>query len=565
MARHPVQLPPLRRFGQRGSVGLAVAIVLSLAVAGVAGVLLRGRVLGDGCPGGVRVLSVAVTPEMAPVVEQVAERAAQDAGGCWRAKVTARPSADVLEDLRRGVANVDAWIPDSSIWVRLATSSGVRITSEAGPLAISPVVLAVPAQAAKKLGWPDRELTTDRVLRTGGTTHPLAIGWPDPQRSAVAGAALLEFKAAASRRADGRMDLAGLMRGATVTIEPNSDQARGNGLAVPLAEQSVWADNTSSAQPMVWADNTSSAQPMVAAYSGAPGSSLDYPLVTTNSSPATTRDAADLLAALTSESGRLLLETSGFRDPAGRAGAALHLVWGLEPSAEVSLQSTSMADLSTAHNMLRTLGQGSRLLAVVDVSGSMADPVPGSGQTRLGLTIQAAEAGLRLLPPQSEVGLWEFSTDLEPGTDYRELVPIGAVEGGQAARLARGLAGLRPIPTGSTGLYDTVLAAVRRVQSGYDPTKTNAVVLLTDGANHDAHGIGLAGLLDRLRAEDGPSNRVPVISVAYGPDSDAASLRAISDVTGGATYVAADPRRIRSVLLDAIGQRLCRPDCAAVR
>jgi hypothetical protein len=161
--------------------------------------------------------------------------------------------------------------------------------------------------------------------------------------------------------------------------------------------------------------------------------------------------------------------------------------------------------------------------------------------------------------------LWEFSTDLGPGTDYRELVPIGPVEGRHAAQLAGNLAGLRPIPTGSTGLYDTVLAAVQRVRSGYDPTRTNAVVLLTDGANHDAHGIGLAGLLDRLRAESDPSEPVPVISIAYGPDSDAASLRAISDVTGGATYVAADPRTIRSVLLDAIGQRLCRPDCAEVQ
>ena len=90
------------------------------------------------------------------------------------------------------------------------------------------------------------------------------------------------------------------------------------------------------------------------------------------------------------------------------------------------------------------------------------------------------------------------------------------------------------------------------------------MVLLTDGANEDPHGLALSELLDRLRAEQDPSRPVPVISVAYGPDSDAASLRAISDVTSGATFVSADPRRIRSVLLDAIGQRLCRPDCAPV-
>ena len=90
------------------------------------------------------------------------------------------------------------------------------------------------------------------------------------------------------------------------------------------------------------------------------------------------------------------------------------------------------------------------------------------------------------------------------------------------------------------------------------------MVLLTDGANQDPHGLELTELLDRLRAKQDPSRPVPVISVAYGPDGDAASLRAIGDVTGGATFVSADPRRIRSVLLDAIGQRLCRPQCTPV-
>ena len=40
-----------------------------------------------------------------------------------------------------------------------------------------------------------------------------------------------------------------------------------------------------------------------------------------------------------------------------------------------------------------------------------------------------------------------------------------------------------------------------------------------------------------------------------------AALRAVSDVTGGATDVAADPRSVRKVFLDAVSQRLCRPGC----
>jgi hypothetical protein len=206
------------------------------------------------------------------------------------------------------------------------------------------------------------------------------------------------------------------------------------------------------------------------------------------------------------------------------------------------------------------------VLAVLDVSGSMNLPVPGTGgRTRWDLTRAAASDGLALFPPDTRVGLWEFSTHLTAHTDYRQLVPIGPLSGGPAGTGARALQAqlrvLRPLPHGSTGLYDTTLAAVRHVRGGYDPSRTNSVVLLSDGADEDDHGIGLARLLDRLRAEDDPRRPVPVISIAYGPDSDAAALRAVSDATGGATYVAADPRRLRKVFLDAVSQRLCRPDC----
>ncbi len=54
---------------------------------------------------------------------------------------------------------------------------------------------------------------------------------------------------------------------------------------------------------------------------------------------------------------------------------------------------------------------------------------------------------------------------------------------------------------------------------------------------------------------------MPVISLVYGPDADAAALQAISDVTGGAAYVARDPRRVGDIVLDAFGRRPCEPGC----
>jgi Ca-activated chloride channel family protein len=214
-----------------------------------------------------------------------------------------------------------------------------------------------------------------------------------------------------------------------------------------------------------------------------------------------------------------------------------------------------------------SITRGARMLAVFDVSGSMGQQVPGAGgATRMDLARRAAAGAMPLLPRGSEVGLWEFATDLVGRSDHRELVSVGPLDGpdggdDRRAALALGVAGLQQIPDGGTGLYDTTLAAVRAVRHGWDPDRVNSVVLLTDGRNDDSDGIDLAALLAQLRAEDDPQRPVPVISLVYGPDADAAALRAISEATGGATYVARDPRQVGQIMLDAFGRRACRPAC----
>jgi Mg-chelatase subunit ChlD len=207
------------------------------------------------------------------------------------------------------------------------------------------------------------------------------------------------------------------------------------------------------------------------------------------------------------------------------------------------------------------------LLAVIDVSGSMAEPVPSAGGAqRIDLVKKAAGNGLALYGDRAEIGLWTFSTDLTPTTDYRELVPIGPLgdrPGGPSGReaLARSLAGVAPMRGGSTGLYDTVLAAVRTVRAGWEPGRVNSVVVLTDGENQDPSGIGLGQLLTTLKAEADPARPVLVIGIAYGPDSDQGALVAISAVTGGTAYTAENPADVQRVFLDAIGRRSCRPEC----
>jgi Ca-activated chloride channel family protein len=97
------------------------------------------------------------------------------------------------------------------------------------------------------------------------------------------------------------------------------------------------------------------------------------------------------------------------------------------------------------------------------------------------------------------------------------------------------------------------LAAFRALQRSYAPQRINIVVLLTDGINDDpTGGIDKAELLRRLKAEQQKDRPVRIITIAYGANADARSLKQIADVTGGLAFVSRDPRDILRVFTDAI-------------
>ena len=283
--------------------------------------------------------------------------------------------------------------------------------------------------------------------------------------------------------------------------------------------------------------------------------------------PAVQAAAADLARVLATDDVRNALQRAGFRAPDQSAGPTLAAADGVDSAHRESGPPPTAQAVDDAIRSVQVTNEASRMLAVMDISGSMLATVPGTnGADRISLAKDAAARGLGLYRADSDIGLWEFSTNLTPTSDHRELIGISSLgpdgQGGTgAAKLAAALSGLQAIPNGGTGLYDTTLDAVRAVRAGYDPNRVNAVLLLTDGMNDDNNSITLDQLLGTLTAEQDPSKPVPVIAIAFGPDSDVASLQQISKATGGATYLSQDPRQIGEIFLDAVGQRLCRPSC----
>ena len=120
----------------------------------------------------------------------------------------------------------------------------------------------------------------------------------------------------------------------------------------------------------------------------------------------------------------------------------------------------------------------------------------GEGFTKLDLAKEAVLGSLDEFQPKDEVGLWVFSTFLDGERDYLELVPPGPLRDTRGA-IEQSVRGL--IADGGTGLYDSTAATVQAVRDGLEPSKINAVVLLSDGmCEDDPPGCELEPLLEFL-------------------------------------------------------------------
>ena len=201
------------------------------------------------------------------------------------------------------------------------------------------------------------------------------------------------------------------------------------------------------------------------------------------------------------------------------------------------------------------------MLALNDVSGSMAQPAT-ADMSRIDLFEQAAVRAIDSMSDESSLAIWVFSSRRNGGEDWQEIVPFGSLGDPAHKQLTIDTANsLDRFVGGGTGLYDSVLAAVKYMRETYVPGQVNLVLLNTDGYNEEDDGLDLPGLLAELEKLRDPSKPVAVIAIGYGPDTDQAALEQIAAATDGAAYQALQPTDIGTVLVDATTQRGCRPNC----
>jgi hypothetical protein len=516
-------------------------------------------------------LVVVADPSIAPVLTEVAEAFDASAHACVHTAVKSQAAADTAAVVAVGGLEADAWVPDSSVWVNRVSATAVSLGQLPPELDVRPSVATSPVVFAVSADQADELVATEPVswTRVLGGTLPVLL--PDPEASAASLAGLLALRGHAP--ADDPRSFAGAMIELGKSIPASAEAAYGGLSAASVPTVAI----TSEAQVARY-NLDEPAEPLAAAYPSDGTVALDYPFLVLPRVAAGADGRADASAEASAEASAAppsraelvdrferavrdagdALHGAGFRD--GDGGGALEVagVSATAPPAEAALDGNQQLEILRTWSVL-TLR--SRMLAVIDVSGSMEEPA-GNGLRRIDVFQQAAGGALAKFSGEVELGVWVFSTARNGTQDWEDLAPIAPLADAAHTAAINGIVGSLPARLGgATGLYDTTLAAVQRVRDSYEPDKINSVLLITDGRNEDADGITLDQLLADLAAQQDPAKPVPVIMIGFGPDTDLDAMQRIAKATGGAAYSASKPEDLSVVLVDALSQRSCRPDC----
>lgn len=496
----------------------------------------------DSCPDAIR---VAVPSSYLTVWRQVAADYRPDET-CAPVEVDAVPSATVAAERPAGV---DAWIPEDSSWLGRAAPGVVPEADRPVVVARTPVALATTASVDQAVGGlqsllrPARLGPIMRADRPFGddavTDATLRIALPDPNASATGSlgfAALVQL--ATGRPITGppsyvepdRRDLT------TIRVEHRVQTvAAGDADAIdqldPTAPDRASAAVTTEYAALAASADDPSGDGLTVGYLGV---DLHLPLVALD--PDVQAAVASFADHLTGPVGQQALVAAGLRPASGDAtpapgGAIVPAAYPSTGRPAAAEEVASLALLFTA------MHQRISSLVLLDASGSMLEPLPGSTVSKIDLVRRAARDTLRVASPAAQTGLITFQSDAADRPVIRTRVPMGLNGaddrgGTHAERLLATVDDLSV--SGGTPLYNAVREAYRAAVRGYQDGMVNQVVLLSDGRNQDAIGsISLDRLIDSLRKLRDPARPVRITAIGYGPDADLPTLQRIVAATDG--------------------------------
>lgn len=572
-----------RRFGARTAALVAgVVVIVVLLALGARAVITRAR-----CGQRPVIVNVAASLDIAPAVQRIGtefNNLGRSVGGrCAEVEVTEKGPQQVAGQVSGqatspGQLPVDAWIPDSGLWVDIVRSSpmgnaGVRPTGVS--LAASPLVIAVPRQASGQLtsavsqpSWPGllRDAAEGKVVNAG-----MSFQLPDPTEDAAGLATVIEARRVFRVTGDPRGELTSLVRNVQATTPFDNITALTDFAAQAQPPLRVKPLTITSEQAAESYNRSNPRNQLKVIYPSANGRDtgadyeLDYPFTITTTDSLKVRAAQQFSQVLRSATAKSQVRQLGFRSADGQA-APSGAQYGIRATAPPAMTAAAPGEAQETLQQWKQLNLGSRDLVLNDVSGATAAPLGSSGETEMSVLQKADSLGLGLFPDSTVMGAWDYSDRMDGSKPYQVMVPVGPLpqqlglinRRQQLQQLTKTIA---PSPGVPAAMYSTLMAAFKWMTANYVPDHVNAVVLIGSGTETASDDISLSTLLNYLRKAYDPQRPVEIIAVSAGLDADLPALNRITAITNGASFAVQQPSDIDKVFFDSVGRRICQPNC----
>jgi len=515
-------------------------------------------------PSGALVVDFAYSPEKEPLVaEQIkafnAQRT-QVGGQTVFVKGQVVSSGDAQRRIAKGTLKPAVWSPASSLWGRLLNFEADKayVPDENPSIARTPLVIAMWEPLARALGYPTKKIGFKTVLALARDPQGLAklgkpeygtfrLGHtnPDFSTSGLSAVAAEYYSATGKREGLTVQDVdSAKVRDEIRAIERSivhygdttlffSDQLKRYGPAYASAvamEEATLVD---------FNRTRGKATKLVGIYPSEGTFFSDNPLIVPNAPWVTPplKEAADAFVKfLTERVTPKVAAQAGFRsgDPDVKTTAPIDASNGADPAQPTRVLSLPQPDvLARIKAAWREDRKPANVMLAVDVSGSMSE------EAKLDQAKEGLKAFFGQLSPRDRVGLIFFNDKVFPG------LPVQTFALGKAKLMStvRDL-----LPGGETAWLDATDDAVKKIQALKDPTRINAVVLLTDGADTASRvsPATLARTLDAQARSEGSTVRV--YTIAYGREANKGALEAVAKASGGKAFTG-DPKQIESVYL----------------
>jgi hypothetical protein len=529
-------------------------------------------------------VNLAVSDDIAPAIQTIATTFNNQnvivSGRCAEVQVNeGSPSVEASQidgqTSMRGQAPIDAWIPDSSLWVDIARSypaGAMDIEPTGKSVARSPLMLVTTKTVAEKTGIFGTPPSWSLLLPASFGGPPESLGLdvdlPDPTASASGLATLIEISRVLGTGPGARAAFTSFALHSTSSEDYDSASALEQfvGTSELLNRPAI---TVASEQAVTAYDRANSGDPLDARYPSGASSALgtpelDYPYVLTTSSAATLAAAIKFGSYLQGSYARAIIRYYGFRT----ANGATDTFPANSGLASQQLQLASAQTASEAATNLEVwdkLGLGSRDLVLTDVSPAM-NQSDGQGQTLEQLLNSSSAAGLSLFPDSTSMGLWEMGTSSSITPPYKQLVPVGPLPDSigvitRRAQLQQLEATTVADPTGRLALNDAILAAYKYMSSSYAPNYSNAVLVLTAGVDSARGDEPLSKLVTQLRGLYNPQKKVEIIILMFGSEGNFTDMQEIADATNGAAFQVSNPSEIGKIFIEGISRRMCDQGC----